>query len=141
MGADFNNGLTGGDASMMMDTGPGDMGPGNGGGDMATTDTGPAPDMGDLCAAVSCPGEAPLCQPSTGRCVACLEGGDCTLPEEPRCDTTRGECVTCLGDGDCGGATSACDVAEGECVECVECLANTDCGPEEWCSPDYRCED
>lgn len=51
------------------------------------------------------------------------------------CDTSVGECVDCLGEQDCSG-TAVCSPNH----LCVECVENTDCGPElPVCGTDNRC--
>jgi MYXO-CTERM domain-containing protein len=84
-----------------------------------------------------------FCQLGTGRCVECLDSGDCTDPNNPICNTA-GDCVPCddVGSPDAACAekddpatsdpnTPVCNEATGRCEECVddpECV-NSPVGP------------
>ena len=70
-------------------------------GDSSTDSTmGDAGDAGDTavdagrCAEV-CMGPTPLCNETTGMCVACLADSDCTDLAAPQCDETGGTCGAC----------------------------------------------
>jgi hypothetical protein len=103
-----------------MDAGHVDAGPPDAGPDLGT-DAGP-PDAGP-CGA-PCEGTTPLCDATTGDCVACLVTDDCTAtPTTPVC--VEGACVACAADTDCTTLTAPeCDTATHACVACT---GNTAC--------------
>lgn len=71
------------------------------------------------CATLSCPEDAPLCDPVTIRCVACLDDTRCE-GETPHCGPAR-TCVECLSDVQCEESEHPhCLASEGRCVECTE---------------------
>jgi hypothetical protein len=112
-----------------------------------------ASDTGVTCLA-TCSEPTPLCDPTTGQCVACLGVGatavtaDASLSASdaaaftpdpgctasaPRCyrgsanqnsAAAEAACVACLTDTDCHGNTGVCDP---ESHTCVECATSTDC--------------
>ncbi len=71
-------------------------------------------------------GGAPICDTTTGACVACLTAKDCTNAMRPVCDPTTQQCVQCGANADCANNMNGklCDTAS---ATCVACLANTDC--------------
>lgn len=99
---------------------------------------------------VDCPAASPICSAAHG-CVSCaaVDAG-CSSPT-PVCESSSGRCVECLDDGDCaaspgksfcvGGTCAACTaMAAGACAKrdpskpaclaagvCVECGSNADC--------------
>lgn len=66
-------------------------------------------------ASTDCQGLAgtPFCQPSSGRCVACLDASVCS-PDKPVCDATAGACRGCARDEECPGGI--CVEVDGTCV-------------------------
>jgi hypothetical protein len=57
--------------------------------------------------------EAPFCQVSSGRCVACLDGTSCPT-DKPVCDASEYSCRGCARDDECPGGI--CVEADGTCV-------------------------
>lgn len=103
-----------------------------------------------------CAGAEPRCELSSGRCVACLDAGDCAdgtvcvAPAQvcvescvtrgcgdatPVCNTETGLCRACGGDAECSGGRCRDDGA------CVECLGLADCDDDDapLCSAAGRC--
>ncbi len=76
----------------------------------------------------NCTGAAPLCSPTTRRCVTCEKNTDCTLAGTPVCDTAlnsgKGACVRCTSTQGCAGGT-VCDTSGAP--QCVECVDNSQC--------------
>ena len=101
----------------------------------------------------ACGGGTPLCELTSGKCVACLSDTNCTANSTaPHCDTASTfTCIGCSGSdtncsgnanggacqpngscrlcrsgstGACTGGTSQCDTVTGACVEC---LSNANC--------------
>jgi len=92
----------------------------------------------------ACGGATPLCDPATGKCVACTAADTTHCPHgQPFCTVDdqcklcvgdsrgcpagqfclRGDsCVACRADGDCGGR-----VCKPDHSACVDCLADGDC--------------
>lgn len=88
----------------------------------------------------------PHCDPSTRRCVECLESTHCANPLEPVCSDgscqpcltnaqcrsavdlplclPNGRCGACVTNADCPSETPRCDAMHGRCVEC---LRSEDC--------------
>ena len=70
-----------------------------------------------------CAGARPVCNLSTGRCVACngvTNGATCTAPRV--CATTganAGQCVACTSNAQCGGATPICNLTTNLCGGCT----------------------
>src|SRR5690606_25812214 len=81
-----------------------------------------------------------VCHPGTGRCVACLDDGDCATASAPRCD--GGECKPCASDAHCAGVTGKplCDTATGACVECTAADESA-CGDKSCDPATHRCTD
>ncbi|MEZ4406047.1 MAG: hypothetical protein R3A52_06195 [Polyangiales bacterium] len=117
-----------------VDNGPPDNGPPDVGADV-TADLGP-PRCVD---AASCAGSAdgPVCDPTSGRCVACTPTND-VCPAGRYCVAGMNTCAEgCADDADCGdaagdgGASSGrCDVSTHQCVACLRdehCPAGTLC--------------
>ncbi|WP_437758693.1 MopE-related protein [Sorangium sp. So ce1389] len=91
--------------------------------------------------AAGCPADcsadpsAPLCDPETGSCVACLPGaGAC--PAGHRCAPDTKRCVPgCESRSDCP-APLTCDLEEHACVGCA---ASDECPPGHLCSEEGEC--
>ncbi len=76
----------------------------------------------------NCNGSAPLCNPTTGTCVACLKDAACGDPHKPLCDLDSMACAPCAADHGAGAhlacpsaAMPACQtsgVLAGTCTEC-----------------------
>jgi Cys-rich repeat protein len=62
------------------------------------------------------------CSSELDLCVQCLGDDDCSEPRAPACES-GGRCVECLDSGQCDGR--ACDPRDHRCVECV---SDADCG-------------
>ena len=121
-------------------------------------------DAAPCVSSASCPGEYPICG-DDGVCRACSTGDDSKCAEHsaatPHCDTSSGLCVQCLGGADCTTATApicgadhacracvggdtceghpgtVCDAVSGECVQCVDA---TNCsGTTPLCLADHTC--
>ncbi|MBN2573332.1 MAG: hypothetical protein JXP73_02090 [Deltaproteobacteria bacterium] len=58
-------------------------------------------------APASCPASAPVCEPSSGRCVECVANADCKAPTQPICDGASHACVPCTRDEQCAGGGPA----------------------------------
>lgn len=56
----------------------------------------------------------PVCQASSGRCVACLSDEGCSAPT-PYCDVFGGRCAACLSSQECPSTTPTCDPIALEC--------------------------
>lgn len=84
-----------------------------------------------------CEGDTQYCDPSQGKCVACLVSNQCPSPSAPRCE--GGTCGDCISDTDCSShpGTPACVL--GECKPCSS--TNTDECSESlpYCGPDSSC--
>jgi len=77
---------------------------------------------------------------ATGQCLECSRDSDCStgLPgQSRRCNTAKGTCETLVTVGQpCGpGGAGLCSTGL-QCVlaYCVECTANSECGPAQYCS-------
>ncbi len=101
--------------------------------DAAGLDAGPLPDGADTtsdasladCRTTGCAEPStPVCDTTTGACVACLSGADCGAGT-PFC-TDGHLCVACRDASDCSADRPACD--GGSCRGCLE----TDCSPDEF---------
>ena len=112
------------------------------------------PDLFSGCkGGAKCPAEAPLCDPKTGLCVACLADDGCPAAKvcaggrcvpgctggHPcgdgggSCDLDGGVCRTCAVDPDCTDAQRPrCEVATGSCVACLPAMDN--CPPGSFCA-------
>ncbi|WP_437838820.1 MopE-related protein [Sorangium sp. So ce1153] len=91
--------------------------------------------------AASCPADcsadpsAPLCDPETGSCVACLPGA-AACPTGHRCAPDTKRCVPgCESRSDCP-APLTCDLEEHACVGCA---ASDECPPGQLCSEEGEC--
>jgi hypothetical protein len=78
----------------------------------------------------ACASDRPFCDPSTFRCVGCLDGSDCD-DGAPLCDPRRHACVSCTSDAECAGG-ERCEPTSGVCVACV---VTTDCAGVGVCDP------
>lgn len=79
------------------------------------------------------------CDAATGRCVACLEEADCTLPSRAHCDLATMECVGCVAHEQCG-PRQRCEETTQTCVD--TCFDADDLCPTEGyiCDgPSHRC--
>jgi hypothetical protein len=89
------------------------------------------PDLGACTTASDCKSpDAPFCQTSSGKCVACLDASVCTV-DKPVCDATAGSCRGCARDEECPGGI--CVEPDGTCVAdsdvvFVDSLAGRDVG-------------
>ncbi|HEY3445788.1 MAG TPA: hypothetical protein VGK67_05450 [Myxococcales bacterium] len=84
----------------------------------------------DRCANVTCSGTTKICDPASGKCVACLVKSDCTSSLKPACDTATKKCVECLTETDCASSTVSkfCDRALKTCSGCdadAQCITAT----------------
>jgi Cys-rich repeat protein len=73
----------------------------------------------------ACVAPHPVCDTTSGNCVACLANTDCS-GSTPICDTGTHTCRACTA-GDCSAPTPVCDTTGGNAGKCVECTANTNC--------------
>jgi hypothetical protein len=117
----------------------------------APSDGGAARDGGASARSCSAIAGKNVCEPSSGRCVQCVEHSDCPVttpicsanmcvpctpgpscmmrdPSKPVCDTASGSCVECLGSDNCTGDPKKpiCHPDEHKCYPCVadgECAA------------------
>jgi hypothetical protein len=81
-----------------------------------------APDTAEECTSTQqCQdGARPLCNVTTGRCVACLAATDCKDPLRPLC-SSESSCVECNSSTDCKDlARPVCDAATASCVGCLQ---------------------
>ncbi|RLB46877.1 MAG: hypothetical protein DRJ42_26700, partial [Deltaproteobacteria bacterium] len=116
--------------------------------DGGTTDSGADADAGDAGDAspdapadsavdagpcgMECTGTTPLCNTTTGMCVACIGDTDCTDVAAAKCGTD-GMCTTCDDSMQCAGLgdTTLCGdsgVTDGRCIQCTEADEATQCG-------------
>jgi hypothetical protein len=66
--------------------------------------------------------KTPLCDATSGECVACVTGADCNGNAVGAfCEPSIKRCVACLADTDCKGnpSGSSCDPGQNRCVECA----------------------
>ncbi len=87
---------------------------------------------------MECTGMTPMCNATTGMCVACLLDTDCTDAAAAKCGT-GGVCGSCDDSSQCGGISGTLVCAPsggntGQCVECTEaelsaCSAGHPCNP------------
>jgi hypothetical protein len=115
---------TGGGATSM---GGGLTGGGATGGGVA----GGAADAGSLDCPMTCAGNAPICDRSLGRCVACTATQGCS-GATPVCNRLwqggLGRCQVCTDDNaGCSGATPFCDVTITPAAGCIGCRNSADC--------------
>lgn len=79
---------------------------------------------------------APVCDPASGQCVACLPGND-TCIDGQYCDSTSKTCaVGCTADTDCI-APLVCNTTTHQCAGCAtdsQCAAGSICGPTGECA-------
>ncbi len=129
------------------DLGPGDGGQVDAGGaaDAAPGEAGTDAVAGDGASGCSSNGQCaghpggPVCDPRSGRCVACLPDND-GCPPGQYCDPPTltcalgcrddGACAAGQGDGGTGGASTRCDRATRQCVQCV---TSAHCSPGNLC--------
>ena len=69
-----------------------------------------------------CGDATPVCDTSTGTCVGCVDGTDCTATGRPFCVGTQ--CVGCRTNTDCPVSTPVCSPTTHTCGPCT---ARTDC--------------
>lgn len=87
------------------------------------------------CSGVQC-GAGLRCNPSDGRCVACLGNADCTAAR-PFCQA--GSCAECASDLDCAAPFPVCSATLGACAECED---DADCRVLHVCEvAEGECED
>ncbi|MBS2014540.1 MAG: hypothetical protein JST00_16760 [Deltaproteobacteria bacterium] len=86
-------------------------------------------------AAVTCRGDAPLCNTTTGACVGCRTASDCPATS-PICEPTTSQCVACTQSSQCPAARPKCDLGR---FECVQCVINADCPAGQACDGEGRC--
>ncbi len=120
----------------------------------ATADGNSEPDAGPC--GGGCVAPTPVCEESSGECVACVGDDDCTDGvcaddntcvaclgdgdcDEGVCDTDANACVECVDDAQCDGETPACDVDNNECVQCVEHAQCAEVGASA-CGDDNTCQ-
>ena len=114
----------------------------------SSTDTGDGGDAGDAadtaidagpCGMV-CTGLTPLCNETTGMCVACITHSDCTDLTAPQCVDATGTCGPCDVAAACmdRSGTGVCATAGDNMGACVECTASetTACGANPCTVPD-----
>jgi hypothetical protein len=95
-------------------------------------------DVPDAAAAVACSAElaCPLdelqCELASGRCVECVEDGDCERFGLARCDAALHRCVDCGLDSDCP-AGERCEPLGHRCV--LSCDEDVECG-----DPAFACD-
>ena len=73
---------------------------------------------------------AGACEPTSGRCVACVKSSDCTAdPSKPVC-AANNQCAACTANSQCAGRSDGgvgpgvCEATSGKCVACVK---SSDC--------------
>jgi hypothetical protein len=73
---------------------------------------------------------AGVCEPTSGRCVACVKSSDCTAdPNKPVC-AANNQCTACTANSQCAGRSDGgvgpgvCETTSGKCVACVK---SSDC--------------
>lgn len=130
------------------------------GGDVSTNAGAPGGSQSDAeiatgcLAGLQCADPTPLCDPSTGNCVACLSNDDCTSDGEHNlCSRDLGRCVECITDNHCGvgeycawqfGLCGSRCTSPADCPSdepscdldigfCVECTSNDQCDLGEVC--------
>ena len=69
-----------------------------------------------------------VCDPTSGRCVACVQSSDCTAdPTKPVC--AANQCVACKSaESECRIKNSGAPVCDQTSGKCVGCLTNDNCG-------------
>lgn len=85
--------------------------------------------------AVTCRGETPLCNTTTGACVGCKAATDCPATA-PICEPTTSQCVACTQSSQCPAARPKCDLGR---FECVSCIVTSDCPAGQTCDGEGRC--
>ena len=103
------------------------------------------------CTPESCAAPSPICDPSSGQCVACLADSHCADGQLCQmktcvagcsmghgcgdgggaCDVDAGLCKVCKSDGDCQPGSPRCDTGSGRCVACLP--TNDNCGSDQFC--------
>ncbi|MDP3500851.1 MAG: hypothetical protein Q8S33_10980 [Myxococcales bacterium] len=104
-------------------TGGGSTAGGTGGGDSA--------DAGSLSCPMTCAGNAPICDRSVGRCVACTATQGCS-GATPVCNRLwqggLGKCQVCIDDNTgCTASAPFCDVTINPSAGCIGCRDTADC--------------
>jgi hypothetical protein len=74
-------------------------------------------------------GTTPVCDPSTGSCVACLTDADCTDPNNRACASSLKRCFPCRTSADCAqnAAGAVCEDFGGDGVGECHCDTDSDC--------------
>ncbi len=69
-----------------------------------------------------------VCDPTSGRCVACVQSSDCAAdPTKPVC--AANQCVACKSaESECRIKNSSAPVCDSTSGKCVGCLTNDNCG-------------
>ncbi|MEX1368660.1 MAG: hypothetical protein AB1Z98_36365 [Nannocystaceae bacterium] len=102
---------------------------------------------GTLLGVTGCAGPAPALPPETGSSTMSASATAGSVTAGPAADTGRDSTLGsgsvgasgpggCTNDEDCGGATPACDLGSGECVECRPGAGH--CAAGEYCDPAAR---
>ncbi len=108
---------------------------GSGGGSSTTGggggDAGEVVDAGSLDCPVTCAGNAPICDRTLGRCVACTTTQGCS-GATPVCNRLwqggLGRCQVCTDDNQgCAAPTPWCDVTINPAAGCIGCRSTDDC--------------
>jgi hypothetical protein len=87
-------------------------------------------------AAVTCVGQTPTCDTTTGACVGCVTGATCPA-DAPLCEPTTKTCVQCTANSECPATKPHCFAGN---FTCVECATTADCTGGKVCDPfDHRC--
>ena len=95
------------------------------------------PDVAACSQASDCASSAPFCV--SGECVAgCQSNDDCTSAGSPLCDTSSGMCVACLDATSCSADRPFCDSAANVCRGCER---DSECGSGVCLVADGTCAD
>jgi hypothetical protein len=72
-------------------------------------------------------GGAGVCEPTSGKCVACVKSSECTAdPSKPVC--VANQCAACSSAAsECESKNSAAPVCQSTSGKCVECVTTSDC--------------
>lgn len=97
-------------------------------------------------AAVTCAGDTPQCDTTTGACVGCLTAANCPA-QAPLCEPTTKTCVQCTTNSECPATRPHCFLGDFTCVECAttaDCTGGKVCDPRERrcvvvCTSDMQC--
>ena len=61
----------------------------------------------------------PVCNTTTGLCVACLGDDDCTGADAAKCNTTTNTCEACTSNSHCDSVSGLGVCDDGDCVQCT----------------------